>query len=96
MSLSNRLKHIEQEVSCGISGQAAFWYICISVQRREKEREGESAGGGDKERAGVRACGCESMSLSLNVPNAKSGCESRLYQQFERRAPPKTFIENQL
>lgn len=45
LSLSNRLKHIEQEVSCGISGQATFWYICISVQRREREREGESARG---------------------------------------------------
>lgn len=71
--------------------------IFVSVCRGEKKKERERAqGGGDKERAGVRACGCESMSLSLNVPNAKSGCESRLYQQFERRAPPKTFIENQL
>lgn len=37
VSLSNRLS--EQEVSCGISGQATFWYICISVQRVERERE---------------------------------------------------------
>lgn len=38
VSLSNWLKHIEQEVSCGLRGQATFWYICISVQSRERDR----------------------------------------------------------
>lgn len=50
VSLSNRLKHIEQEVSCGISGQATFWYICISVQRRERKRGREHKGKIKKER----------------------------------------------
>lgn len=42
------MKLIEQEVSCGIGGQATFG-IFVSVCKLQRER----GGGGERERAGV-------------------------------------------